>query len=79
MKRSEMIKKIHESLLGKPVAEMAQRDDFAENLLAFMEDMGMVPPKGFILDTDFRRVSYAPNGDRLEAPYYNLRNQWEQE
>lgn len=44
MKRSEMITKIHTKLVGTPITELASGDDFAEKLLTFIEDLGMLPP-----------------------------------
>lgn len=44
MKRSEMVKKIHDTLNGHPIGDMCYGPDFADKVLTFIEDLGMTPP-----------------------------------
>lgn len=47
MKRSEMLGKIRETLEGRPRA-----DDYAEEILSTVEQLGMIPPYYYRLITD---------------------------
>lgn len=55
MKRSEMIKKIHDKLVGEDVRTMTGHANFAEHLLDFVEGIGMVPPETIILPDHYNR------------------------
>lgn len=72
MKRSEMIKKIHEKMDGEPI----NFRNYAEQFLNVVEQLGMLPPsyiglmangKEYNRETDFSR-------DTME-----IRGQWEPE
>lgn len=74
MKRSEMLNKIRETLEGT-----VRENDYAEQILKTVEALGMRPPAFEFVDPDFRRVAYDKDGNRLEAPHYISKFEWEPE
>lgn len=58
MKRSDMVKLIHDKLVGERLGDMVYAPNFAEHMLDFIEGIGMIPPPYTALPDVYNRYEF---------------------
>ncbi len=74
MRRSEMIKKIHDRLVGTSTLELTDSPNFAEHLLDFIEGLGMNPPYDSTSDDDDPNYCWEP--EEYKGSKYDPEGEW---